>query len=144
MIISAVTDSSTPLGENMIRVLIVDDHAFIRAQVTAILQGVEGITVVGECADGTDVPSVADQVHPDVVVMDVHMPVTSGPAATVDLMARQPGTRVLMLTGTTSARAVSESARAGAAGLLLKGGAADQLIDAVRTVADGGTVWPAA
>jgi DNA-binding NarL/FixJ family response regulator len=126
----------------MIRVMIVDDHAFVRARVSATLQGADGIDVVGECADGADAPGLADSVRPDVVVMDVQMPVTSGPAATVTLMARQPATRVLMLTGSATARTIRESARAGAVGLLLKGGAAHQLIDAVRAVADGGTVWP--
>ena len=126
----------------MIRVMIVDDHAFVRAQVIAALQAADGIVLVGECADGAEVSSLADAVRPDVVVMDVRMPVTSGPAATVDLMTRQPATRVLMLTGSASPRAISESVQAGAVGLLVKGGAAHQLIDAVRTVADGGTVWP--
>src|SRR6478609_1957463 len=102
----------------MTRVLLVDDHAFVRAQIAEILTAT-----------------------PDVVLMDVRMPIKSGIEATRDLMAVAPHVRVLMLTGSPTPGAVLESAEAGAVGLLLKGGDADLLIDAVRTVAAGGTAW---
>ncbi len=127
----------------MISVLVVDDHSFVRAQVTRVLHGADGIEVVGECADGAEVVSMAALVRPDVVLMDVRMPVVSGPTATRDLLASQPSSRVVMLTGSVSASVVEESARAGAVGFLVKGEYPSRLIDAVRTVAAGGTAWPA-
>src|SRR6476646_3796993 len=84
----------------------------------------------------------AARVQPDVVLMDVRRPVVSGPTATRDLLASQPASRVVMLTGSVSASVVAESARAGAVGFLVKGDDPDRLIDAVRTVAAGGTAWP--
>ena len=127
---------------NVISVLVVDDHSFVRAQVKSVLLAADGIEVVGECADGAEVVSMAAQVQPDVVLMDVRMPVTSGPTATRDLLASRPASRVVMLTGSMSARVVDESAKAGAVGFLVKGDDPNRLIDAVRTVAAGGTAWP--
>ena len=127
----------------MISVLVVDDHSFIRAQVTGVLHGADGIEVVGECADGAEVVHMAALVRPDVVLMDVRMPVVSGPTATRDLLASRPASRVVMLTGSVSASVVAQSAEAGAVGFLVKGDDPSRLIDAVRTVAAGGTAWPA-
>lgn len=126
----------------MIRVLIVDDHPFVRAQIRKALSAADGIAVVGECTDGAEVPSMAALLQPDVVLMDVRMPKTSGTIATSALMAAQPTTRVMMLTGSTSTRTIREAAQAGAVGFLAKDGDTDRLIHAVRTVAGGGTVWP--
>ena len=126
----------------MISVLVVDDHSFIRSQVSGVLRNAGGIEVVGECCDGAEVVGVAARVRPDVVLMDVRMPVTSGPAATRDLLASQPASRVVMLTGSVSPSVIEESARAGAVGFLVKGDDPNRLIDAVRTVAAGGTAWP--
>jgi DNA-binding NarL/FixJ family response regulator len=74
--------------------------------------------------------------------MDVHMPGTSGIDATHDLLVSRPSTRVILLTASTSTRTVAAAAQAGAVGFLVKGGAHDRLISAVRTVAAGGTAWP--
>src|SRR6478752_138081 len=125
----------------MTRVLLVDDHAFVRAQIGEILTATPDLEVAGECSDGADVLSALADAAPDVVLMDVRMPIKSGIEATRDLMAVAPHVRVLMLTGSPTPGAVLESAEAGAVGLLLKGGDADLLIDAVRTVAAGGTAW---
>jgi len=126
----------------MISVLVVDDHSFVRAQVAGLLTNAGGIEVVGECADGAEVVGMAARVQPDVVLMDVRMPGTSGPDATRDLLASRPASRVVMLTGSASARVVAESAQAGAVGFLVKGDDPNRLIAAVRTVAAGGTAWP--
>ena len=127
----------------MIRVLIVDDHDFVRAGLCDLLGDADGIVVVGECADGAEVPDVAPRVQPDVVLMDVQMPRVNGPDATRTLLTRQPTVRVLMVSASTSSRALAESVTAGASGYLLKGGEPEELIHAVRTVADGGTAWTA-
>jgi DNA-binding NarL/FixJ family response regulator len=126
----------------MIRVLIVDDHEFVRTGLSDLLGDTDGIVVVGECADGAEVPDVAPRVRPDVVLMDVQMPRVNGPDATSALLARQPTVKVLMVSASTSPRVLAESAAAGASGYLLKGGKADVLIEAVRAVAAGGTAWP--
>ena len=125
----------------MIRVFIVDDDAAVRALLARVLSGADGIQVVGESGDGAEVPDLAGSARPDVVLMDVHMP-TSGIDATHDLLARHPSTRVILLTASTSTRTVAAAAQAGAAGFLVKGVAHERLINAVRTVAAGGTAWP--
>lgn len=126
----------------MIRVLIVDDHDLIRLWLAGMLRAAGGIDVVGECADGSEVSALAEEVHPDVVIMDSRMPVMSGTEATRRLMAGGPATRVLMLTGSTSSSLLRDAAAAGASGYLVKDGNSEVLVDAVRTVAAGGTVWP--
>jgi DNA-binding NarL/FixJ family response regulator len=126
----------------LIRVLIVDDHPFVRAQIRRVMSEADGIVVVGECTDGDEVPSMAALLRPDVVLMDVRMPKTSGTVATVQLLAMQPLTRVMMLTGSPSPRSMAEAAQAGAVGFLTKDCGTSRLISAVRTVADGGTAWP--
>ena len=126
----------------LIRVLIVDDHALVRAGLTALLGLTEGILVVGECADGAEVPDIVPRVRPDVVLMDVKMPGVCGPAATRSLRTGYPMIRVLMVSASTSPRVVAEAAAAGAAGYLVKGGDTRELVTAVRTVAAGGTTWP--
>jgi DNA-binding NarL/FixJ family response regulator len=126
----------------VIRVLVVDDHSFVRAGLTELLDAAEGIQVVGECTDGTEVTGMAGSVRPDVVLMDEQMPVKCGTAATRDLLAVRPHSRVLMVTGSMSGRVLREAAQAGACGFVRKGGDPRLLIDAVRRVASGATAWP--
>ena len=126
----------------MIRVLIADDHPFVRAGVAALLRSTEGIELLGECADGAGVVRVADALEPDVIVMDVDMPVQSGLEATRQLMTRHPNLRVIILSvSVVTGGGPAIAARSGAVGYLLKG-RPDQLVEAVRTVAAGGTAWP--
>jgi two-component system invasion response regulator UvrY len=130
------------MGSRVIRVLVVDDHSLVRAGVSRVLSEAHGIEVVGECDDGVHVAGVAASVLPDVVLMDMRMPVTSGPEATRGLLAVQPGIRVVMLSASMSGRALDEAEQAGALGYVLKGGDPDLLVNAVHTVAAGGTAWP--
>lgn len=131
-----------PEGSLVIRVLVVDDHALVRAGVSGVLTRASGIEVVGECTDGFHVVSVAASVRPDVVLMDMRMPVKSGPDATRDLLAEQPAIRVVMLSASMSGRALEEAEQVGAVGYLIKGGDPTLLVGAVQTVAAGGTAWP--
>jgi DNA-binding NarL/FixJ family response regulator len=124
------------------RVLIVDDHAFVRTGLTALLNGADGIVVVGECADGAEVPDIAPRVRPDVVLMDVQMPRVCGLDATRTLLTGQPAVRVLMVSASMTPHTLGGAAAAGASGYLLKGGDPRVLVTAVRTVAAGGTAWP--
>lgn len=125
----------------VIKVLVVDDHALVREGVSSILNGADGIQVVGECSDGDQVCAAAIALSPDVVLMDVVMPVLSGIDAARELTNDLPAVRVLIFTGFMTPAAMARAFRAGAAGFLLKGDPAG-LVGAVRTVASGGTVWP--
>jgi DNA-binding NarL/FixJ family response regulator len=84
----------------------------------------------------------AETAEPDVVIMDVEMPGRSGIEATGDLLASWPMIRVLIVTASVAPRTVQQAAAAGAAGYVVKTGDAELLVNAVRTVAAGGTVWP--
>ncbi len=125
----------------MIRVMIVDDHPLVRMGVTGVLNAAAGIVVVGDCSDGDQVVQVASLLWPDVVLMDILMPVKSGIEATRELMETQPAVRVLMLTGLMKEDFVTKAADAGAVGYILKGDP-DRLAEAVRYAAAGGTLWP--
>jgi DNA-binding NarL/FixJ family response regulator len=130
----------------VIKVLIADDHPFIRSALGDLLAATDDIRVVGECPDGCDVVEAAAETNPDVVLMDLVMPVMSGLEATRALREAQPHVRVIVLTGSLSTAAVREAQSLGVAGFLLKtydGG--DALPDHIRAVAAGGTAWnPAA
>src|SRR5262245_16576937 len=88
-----IADSTTP-----VRVLMVDDDALVRAGLTMMLDGASGIAVVGEAADGDEVPAAVDAHHPDVVLMDLRMPRMDGIAATRRLRARANPPDVIVLT----------------------------------------------
>jgi DNA-binding NarL/FixJ family response regulator len=130
----------------MIRVLIADDHPFLRSALGDLLAGTDDIRVVAECADGSEVVEAAARTGPDVVLMDLLMPGTSGLEATRALRATLPGVRVIVLTGSLSAAAAREALGLGVAGFLLKAhDEGDALPRQIRAVAAGGTAWsPAA
>jgi DNA-binding NarL/FixJ family response regulator len=122
----------------VIRVLLVDDQELIRAGLRGILRTRFGFEIVGECADGRDVPAAVARLNPDIVLMDVRMPVVDGVAATAELRRNENAPPVLMLTTFDDDEALASALHAGASGFLLKGVPADDLQRAVRTVADGG------
>jgi DNA-binding NarL/FixJ family response regulator len=126
----------------MIRVLIADDHPFVRAGVAALLSVADDIDLVGECEDGDEVVRVADALDPDVILMDVDMPGRSGFEATSELLPRHQGLRVIILSVSLETGGGPEiAAEAGAVGYMLKGNPG-QLVEAVRRVAAGETAWP--
>lgn len=126
----------------MIRVLIADDQALIRAGLRGILAAEPDIDVVAEVADGADAVARARGERPDVVLMDVRMPHVDGIEATRRLRADAAldGVHVLILTTFETEQHVAEALRAGADGFLGKGAQPDDLIRAVRVLADGGSV----
>lgn len=121
----------------MIRVMLVDDQAMVRAGFRMIVETEDDITVVGEAADGRAAVELAERCAPDVVLMDVRMPHMDGIEATALITARDPAPRVLMLTTFDLEDHVYAALRAGASGFLLKDAPAEQLVDAVRVVARG-------
>ena len=122
----------------MIRVLIVDDQELVRAGLRGILRERYGFDIVGECADGSGVAAAVIRVKPDVVLMDVRMPVVDGVAATRAIARIADPPPVLVLTTFDDDEILAAALRAGASGFLLKGAPAEDLQRAVRTVAEGG------
>jgi len=126
-----------------LRILLAEDHPVNQEVARQILQRLGHHVVVA--ADGHAALAALEQSGRgafDLVLMDLQMPVMSGTTATRDLLATHPTSRVVMLTGSMSPQIVAESAHAGAVGFLRKGGDPSLLINAVRIVAAGGTVWP--
>jgi DNA-binding NarL/FixJ family response regulator len=121
----------------VIRVLVADDQALVRAGFRAILEVQEDLEVVGEAADGGEAVDSARELRPDVVLMDVRMPRVDGIEATRRLLRDGQAPRVLMLTTFDLDEYVYEALKAGASGFLLKDAPRDQLVGAVRTVAAG-------
>jgi DNA-binding NarL/FixJ family response regulator len=121
----------------MIRVLIADDEALVRAGFHAILETQDDIDVVGEAADGVEVVEQARALRPDVVLMDIRMPGIDGIEATRRLLRDAQPTKVLMLTTFDLDEYLYEAMRSGASGFLLKDVPREQLISAIRTVVRG-------
>jgi DNA-binding NarL/FixJ family response regulator len=126
----------------MIKVLLADDQALVRAGFHALLGRAEDIVVVGEAADGAEAVELARRMRPDVVLMDVRMPGLDGVAATEQLCAdpELADTRVIVVTTFELDEYVHSALRAGASGFLLKDVEPDELRRAVRVVAGGGAL----
>jgi DNA-binding NarL/FixJ family response regulator len=123
------------------RCLIADDQAMVREGFAAVLAAQPGLEVVGQAGDGADAVRLTRHLHPDVVLMDVRMPVMDGLQATREILSAavgsERGPHVLMLTTFDLDDYVYEALRAGASGFLLKDATAAELINAVRVVAAG-------
>jgi DNA-binding NarL/FixJ family response regulator len=122
---------------DLIRVVLADDHAVVRAGLRAVLGAAADITVVGEAKNGREAVEMAERLTPHVVVMDLTMPEMDGHQATREIVAKELGTRVLVLTMHTEADYLMPTLEAGAAGYLVKSAADRELVDAVRAVANG-------
>ncbi|WP_189078920.1 response regulator [Mangrovihabitans endophyticus] len=120
-----------------LRVLVVDDDALVRAGLTMMLDGARGIAVVGEAADGDQVPTAVDAHAPDVVLMDLRMPRVDGITATRRLRRRVRPPEVVVLTTFDTDENILYALRAGASGFLLKDTPPEQIVTAVRQVAAG-------
>ncbi|KAB8192763.1 response regulator [Nonomuraea phyllanthi] len=121
----------------MIRLLVVDDDAMVRAGLSMILGGVGDIEIVAEAGDGAEVPALVAEHRPDVVLMDIRMPDVDGLAATEALRRTSSPPEVVVLTTFHADAQVLRALRAGAAGFLLKDIAPGDLVQAIRTVAAG-------
>jgi DNA-binding NarL/FixJ family response regulator len=118
-------------------VLIADDQALVRVGLRKILESEPELTVAGEAADGEDAVARARELRPEVVLMDIRMPVLDGIEATRRIAAAQPATRVLILTTFGLDTYVFDALRAGASGFMLKDAPPEEIVAAIRIVASG-------
>lgn len=125
----------------MIRVLLADDQALVRAGFRMILKAEPGLEVVGEAGDGSEAVALARELAPDVVLMDVRMPIMDGIEATRRIVDGDEAPHVLVLTTFDLDEYVYEALRAGASGFLLKDAPEEQLVAGIRIVADGGSLF---
>ncbi|WP_409332890.1 response regulator [Trujillonella humicola] len=140
-LVACVSADAGPLSSEPIRVLVVDDHASFREMLTDFLAAQDGIDVVGECGDGSEVPSAVDRLRPDVVLMDLSMPVVDGEQATRVLRATRPDVVVVVLTA-EGAAAVERARTAGAHALVPKDADPELLVRCVRSLAHAGADCP--
>jgi len=119
-----------------IRVLIADDHRLFAEALEVILSGDSRISVVGRAADGEEAVRLAQELRPDVVLMDISMPVKDGIEAAREIHATNIDASILMLTGSNSRSDVDGARRAGAAGYVTKDRIASELIDAIVEIAE--------
>jgi DNA-binding NarL/FixJ family response regulator len=122
-----------------IRVLVVDDHPVICQGLRLLLDREPGMQVVGEAHDGRAAIDMARDLRPQVVLMDLAMPMLNGVDATRKILAELPSTKVVALSALSNARAVSDAMAAGVCAFVPKEGMADELVTAIRTAAQGGT-----
>ncbi len=120
-----------------IRVIVVDDQDIVRDGLVTVLSLLDGVTVVGSGGDGAQAIALVAEHRPDVVLMDLRMPVLDGARATARIVADHPGTAVLVLTTFDDDASIAEALRAGARGYLTKDASRDDLAAALRSVARG-------
>jgi DNA-binding NarL/FixJ family response regulator len=120
-----------------ITILIADDHAIFREGLRGLIEKEPGIEVLGEAGDGLETVSLAAQLHPDVIIMDITMPGMNGIEATRRIIAESPDIRVLVLSMESDRRFIVEVLESGASGYVLKNAVFAELADAIRTVAAG-------
>ena len=126
-------------GAPKAKLLVVDDHAFMRVAINAILTRDSSLEVVGEAQDGQEAIERCRELRPDLVLMDVSMPRVNGLEATRYIKAQSPETSVLILTAHADQSLLMDAVKAGAAGYVLKGEHPDHVLGAVRAVLDGET-----
>ena len=125
------------MSGDIIRIVLADDHAVVRAGLKAVLGTARDMQVVGEASNGLEAVALAERLSPDVIVMDLSMDQMDGSAATKEIVAKGLPTRVLVLTMHAEEEYLVKVLEAGAAGYLVKSAADRELVDAVRTVARG-------
>ena len=136
-----MTDSSSS-SDAPIRLLLADDHTMLRESLRRSMEA-EGLDVVGEARDGEEAVQLAEELSPDVVLMDVSMPVLDGVEATRLVRERAPDVQVVMLTMHADQDVVARAIRAGAVGYLVKDCTTDEVVRAVRLAASGETALSA-
>jgi len=126
-----------------IRVVIADDHPVFRDGLRLLLSSIPAFEVIGEASSGDEAVTLAAELHPDVIVMDLNMPGTSGIEATRRIVEKEPGTNVLILTMFEDDDSVFAAMRSGARGYLVKGSNQKQILRAIEAVGAGEAVFGA-
>ena len=121
----------------MIRVMLAEDHSVVRAGLVQLLEGAQDVEVVGAAADGAEAVAMAEAERPDVILMDLSMPVMDGIEATRRIVASQPGACIVALTSLTDRERILGALDAGALGYLLKDAEPDELFRGIRAAAQG-------
>jgi len=123
-----------------IKVMLVDDHQIVLEGLAAVLQPVEGISIVGQAVNQSQAVDLAKKCLPDIILMDVRLPDGSGIEACREIIQANPEIRVIMLTSYPDDDAVFSSIMAGAKGYLLKEVSTKGIVDAIKVIADGGSL----
>jgi len=126
--------------EETIKILITDDHPLIRQGLRVVIEAQPDLQLVGEASNGEQAVRQVMALHPDIVIMDLQMPVKDGLAATREIAQADPHAQVLVLTSYPDDDNVYAAIKAGAMGFLLKDSSAEYLLDAIRTVVRGESV----
>jgi DNA-binding NarL/FixJ family response regulator len=121
----------------MTRVMLVDDHQLVRAGLAALVNADPQLEVVGEAGDGREAVELAREVEPDLILMDLSMPLLNGAGATRQILAEQPDTKIVILTSFSERERVADALEAGAIGFLLKDSEPAQLVAALHAAAAG-------
>ena len=120
-----------------IKILLADDHALLREGLSSILNNQEDITIVGEASNGREAIQCVEQLHPDIVLMDITMPILNGIDATEQIRKKFSHTQVIILSMHITAEYVHRSLKAGALAYILKQSAGREVVDAIRSVYAG-------
>ncbi|GAA1358271.1 response regulator [Streptomyces beijiangensis] len=123
-----------------LRVILADDHTVMRAGLVALLASEPTIDIVGEAGDGREAVNLVERLQPDVVLLDLRMPVLDGVGATTEIVAGPARTRVLILTTYDTDADIERGVEAGATGYLLKDATREQLVEAIHSASRGETV----
>ena len=134
----------TPMNAqlNLVRVLVVDDHPLMRQALKRVIDREPEFAVVGEAENGEQAIARARDLQPDVIVMDLFMPVKDGLIATAELTETQPNARILAFSSSSLSSSALSAVEAGALGYLRKDAQSDELLQALRRVAQGSPYWP--
>jgi len=124
-----------------IRVLLVDDHAIVRAGLRALLDSSQDVCVIGEAENGQQAVAAVERLRPDVVLLDLAMPLLNGMGSARQIAQKVPTTKVLILSSYSDAHHLLQAVEAGVAGYVMKESASDQLLEAVRETANGGAYF---
>ncbi len=128
------------MAPEKLRVCLIDDHELLRRGIRTMLETEDDIEVVGEAADGRDAAGLIERTDPDVVLLDVVMPHKDGIEATREIKEAWPTVGIIVLSGHDERQFVLDALKAGASGYLLKTAELEELVDAIRKVAQGGTL----
>jgi len=126
---------------NLIRILIVDDHAMVRSGLRLFLLAFSDLELAGEAVNGSEAVSQASSLSPDVILMDLIMPTMDGIQATREIHSKMPRIKIIALTSFTEPQLIHDAIEAGVSGYLFKNASANELANAIRSVAAGNTIF---